>query len=100
MPFIFPSGFSHLFPVINFFPLENLFTVKRQLFPQPPHLIVLVTIFISPNSSFDTSVVSLSAIYLSLLINAAPNAPIIPEISGRTTLIPVTFSKLLRTPSL
>ena len=97
---MFPRGFSHLLPVINFLPLENLFTVKRQLFPQPPHLIVLVAISISPSSSFDTSVVSSPAIYLSLLINAAPNAPIIPEISGRIALIPVIFSKLLRTPSL
>ena len=85
---------------MNFLPLENLLIVKRQLLPQPPHLIVLIAIFISPSSSFDTNVVSLPSIYLSLLINAAPKAPIIPEISGRTTFIPVIFSKLLRTPSL
>ena len=38
--------------------------------------------------------------YLSLAIRAAPNAPIIPAISGLMASTPVIFSKLLNTASL
>ena len=92
-----PEPFSHLLPVINFEPSLNLFIVNTQLFSQRPHLpCPTFTSNVSNSSGFINVEISPSSAF-SLAINATPKAPIIPEISGLTTSLPMTFSMLLNT---
>ena len=94
------APFSHLLPDTNISVSENLFIVSRHLFEQPLHLrTVLSTLMFSSCFKFKNSVLC-CGVYFSLLIKAAPNAPIIPEISGLITSLPINFSKLLKTKSL
>ena len=85
---------------MNFLLPENLFIVKWQLFVHPLHLVIDVSIFKSLILSIESIVESEIPSYLSLAISAAPNAPIIPAISGLMASTPVIFSKLLKTASL
>ena len=79
---------------------ENLLIVKRQLLVHPLHLDILVSYVRDSISSFDNIVVSGLSLYLSLAINAAPKAPMIPAISGLIASQPDMSSKLRNTASL
>ena len=102
MFFVPPIPRSQRLPVTNCLPPLKRLIVRRQLFVHPLHLVIEVSNFnslISSIESIDVEALSLS-LKRSLAISAAPNAPIIPAISGLTASHPEIVSKLLSTASL
>ena len=95
-----PNPLSHLFPIINFSPFENLLIVSIQLFAHFPHLFISLSNSKVSSSSLLRSVLSVFLSHLSLAIIAAPYAPISPATSGLITFLPDTLSKHLKTASL
>ena len=98
--FFRPTPFSHLFPVMNLLPFENLFIVRRQLFVHPLHLVMELSYVSFLISSIGSIVVTNPFLYLFLAMSAAPKAPMIPEMSGLMAVLPDMTSKLFKTASL
>ena len=98
--FFRPTPFSHLFPVMNLLPFENLFMVRRQLFVHPLHLVMELSYVSFLISSIGSMVVTNPSLYLFLAMRAAPKAPMIPEMSGLIAVLPDMTSKLFKTASL
>ena len=94
-----PIPFSHLLPLINLLPSENLLIVSKHEFVQPLHLVIEV-VYVNSSNCLRFNIVVGSPLYLSLAIRAAPKAPIIPAMSGLIAWMWATFSKLLKTASL
>ena len=93
----FVTGRSQRLPLMYLFPKPKSLTAKWQLLLHSPQLAVRTVCVKEANSE---ALISLLESTREMAYKAAPQAPIIPEISGRTTSKFNSFSKALKTASL